>query len=140
MRAAARPSDDPCVKTAFVRFEPGDVVSAERPSLWYVYVLKDQDGRIRYVGMTVDPAGRLRCHLAANASPRIRGWVREQGGRVTMTIVSVHETKGDARRVESSLISSLPDLLNEAFPEEWLSPPARERAAERRLARTHGTM
>lgn len=70
----------------------------------YIYVLSESDtGRIRYVGSTVDPEGRLKGHLSSPTSVTMAEWIGSvlvRGAVVDMRVIDTVDPARDAAAIE----------------------------------------
>ena len=65
--------------------------SAEIPVTIYGLIANSEPSRIRYVGQTINPAGRLRMHLI-NGSPNVRRWVDQVECSTVISMVRIETT------------------------------------------------
>lgn len=74
---------------------------------FYVYVRRDPDGTVRYVGQTMNPAARGRDHKY-NESPKVREWMLAlQPFRPKLEVVCIVQDKQEALRLEGKYVQVL---------------------------------
>lgn len=96
-----------------------------RPAETYVYWLRDPRPRpphvVFYVGISLDPEDRLRCH---RRDPNSSAWKRIQeieadGYECRIEILNVYSNREDAVELEGRLIAQIPWLCNKQRLKRW---------------------
>ena len=95
---------------------------------FYVYGLAEDDGPIRYVGKSTNPARRLDSHRSASAAAPVRAWIAAMSGRVTLRILAQTEDQTKCAVLEQEWVKRLsPGLLNSSVNVDTRSAPRRPR-------------
>ncbi len=100
-----------------MRYHAGDQLQFD-PDGYYVYGLLDDRGRCFYVGVTSDPAKRLREHIRNAFNARVRSKMAKCQ-RKRLVILSNRLTQKHARELEAQLIRKLRGLLNQEHRKDY---------------------
>ena len=118
-------------------YKPGDILQNRPLTLHYVYALFDDVG-IFYIGMTKDPANRLRDHIRGHRTqdPILRERLR--GSSVKLEILTIWEDRRSAEQAEARTIRQNPGVLNVVHTSKMLTRSAPAPLAAWFLARKAG--